>query len=174
MGKRKYLGKVNEHYIKNSKSEIIRVDEQDIKGYASFIKIKEVHRPCMVGNICIYDNGYKELCFLPDDEHWTLWALYDDKGDIIEWYFDITRKNAVDEYGNPYCDDLYLDAALMPDGQIIILDEDELKDALDNDKITQNEFDMAYDALDKLKENNILNVKYMEMLCSRLRSLFAI
>ena len=172
MEKRKYLGSANKNYIKSFSSEIIRVNEEDIKGYASFMKVGEVHRPFMVGETCLYDNGYSEIGFLPDDEYWNLWAMYDDHGDIIEWYFDITRKNAVDEDGKPYCDDLYLDAVLMPDGQILVLDEDELKDALDNLKITKNEFDMAYVVLNELKEKKILDVIYMENLCSRLLQLF--
>lgn len=174
MERRKYLGSANQDYIKTFKSEIIRVNEENIKGYASFIKIGEVHRPYMIGEFCLYDNGYSEICFLPDDENWCLWAIYNENDDITEWYFDITRKNSLDEEGKPYCDDLYLDAALLPDGKILILDEDEIKDALDNKKITQNEFDMAYDVLEKLKGNKILDVSYMKMLCSKLRLLFAL
>lgn len=52
--------------------------------------------------------------------------------EIVEWYTDITRKNAVDENRNPYCDDLYLDVALLPDGSVLVLDENELKNALDS------------------------------------------
>ena len=170
--RRKYLGSANKNYIRSFQSEIIRIDEEDIKGYASFMKIEEVYRPFMAGEICLYDNGYSELCFMPDDEHWALWAMYDDKGGIIEWYFDITKKNAVDEDGKAYCDDLYLDAALMPDGKIIILDEDELKNALDDGKITEYYFNMAYEVLDKLRENKIIDTEYMEKFCSRLKALF--
>ena len=173
MEKRKHLGTANKKYIKSFSSKIIRIDEEDIKGYASLLKVEEVHRPYMVGDgVCLYDNGYSELCFLPDNEHWTLWAIYDENGDIIEWYFDITRKNSVDESGTPYCDDLYLDAALMPDGQIFVFDEDELKDALDSGKISQDEFDMAYIVLDELKVKKIIDVAYMKTLCSRLQLLF--
>ena len=60
----------------------------------------------------------------------------------------------------------------MPDGQILILDEDEIKDALDNGLITRKEFDMAYDVLNEIKKNRIIDVAYMKMLCSRLRLLF--
>ena len=172
MERRKYLGHVNNYYIRSFSSQIVRVNEEDIKGYAALIKIDEVNHPLIVGKTCLYDDDYSEINFLPDGEHWQLSALYDNNGDIIEWYFDITRVNSVDEKGNPYCDDLYLDAALMPDGQILILDEDEIKDALDNGLITRKEFDMAYDVLNEIKKNRIIDVAYMKALCSRLRLLF--
>lgn len=174
MEKRKYLGCANQDYIRVFNSQIIRVNEQSIKGYASFMKIEEVHRPYMIGDFCLYNNGYSEICFLPDDENWCLWAIYNENGGITEWYFDITRKNSLDEEGKPYCDDLYLDAVLLPDGQILILDEDEIKDALDDKKITQEEYVMAYGVLANLKEKKILDVPYMERLCSKLKLLFTL
>ena len=173
MKKRKYLGSVNKNYIKTFISKIIRVDEDDIKGYASFVKIEEVHRPFMVGETCLYDTGYSEIGFLPDSENWMLWAMYDDKDDIIEWYFDITKVNAVDEEGRPFCDDLYLDIALLPNGEALILDEDELAEALTSGAITQNEYDMAYGTLNKLINDKIIDVAYMETLCFKLRLLFS-
>ena len=172
MAKRKYLGHVNPKYVKSYSSRIIRVDEENIKGYASFLKIEEVHSPLMAGKIYLYDDGYSELSFLPDNENWMLWAIYNNRGEIVEWYADITKENAVDEEGSPYCDDLYLDAALMPDGEIIVLDEDELKDAHDSGEVTRGEFNMAHEVLRELREQEILSVEYMEQLCSRLLKLF--
>jgi len=172
MERRKYLGGAYKDYFKSFKSEIIRADEEDLKGYVSLMKIDEVNRPLIVGETCLYDDGYSEMIFQPDGEHWRVCAMYDDNNAIIEWYFDITRKNTIDEEGNPYCDDLYLDAALLPDGQILIFDEDEIKSALDQGTIAQHEFDMAYIVLDALKAKQVLTVCYMETLCSRLRLLF--
>ena len=174
MGKRKYLGSVNKDYIKKYKSKIIRVEENDTNGYASLVLIEEVHRPFMAGEICLYNAGYSEIGFLPDNENWMLWALYNDKGEIIEWYFDVTKINATDEKGNPYCDDLYLDAALTPDGKITILDEDELKEALDNGEINQSEFEMAYHVIKKLTINGMFDTTFMHLFCSKLRMLFTL
>jgi Uncharacterized conserved protein len=173
MERRKYIGRANEYYIKSFSSEIIRVNEEEIKGYASLLKIEEINHPFMAGEVYLYNKGYSELCFLPDDEHWNLFAIYNDNNDIIEWYIDITKKNSLDEEGNPYCDDLYLDAVLLPNGVIIILDEDELKDALNRENISINEFNMAYNVLNELKAHGILDVVYMKELCSRLQLLFS-
>lgn len=173
--RRKYLGRAYKNYYKTFTSKIIRVEETDIVGYASLLKIDEVNQPFLVGEkgaeICLADNGYSEIDFSPDNENWKLSAIYDSHGNIVEWYFDITRKNAIDEDGNPYCDDLYLDAALMPNGQILIFDEDELRNALSNGSINQDEFDMAYRVLNEIIENHIIDLSYVKTLCSRLASL---
>jgi len=169
MARRKYIGS-NDRF-KAFSSKIIRVDEKNLKGYAALIKIEEISAPLIIGGTCLYDNGYSQINFLPDGEFWYLSAIYNENGNVIEWYFDITEKNALDEEGNPYCEDLFLDVALMPDGEIKVLDEEEIKDALDNGSITPQQFAMAYGVLNNLYEKKILNVEYMETFCSRLRLL---
>jgi len=170
--RRKYIGRVKEDYVKSFSSRVVRVDENGMAGYVSLTEIREVHRPFIVGNLCLYDNGYSELCYIPDGENWALFAIYDSNGEIVEWYIDITRKNAADDEGNPYCDDLYLDVALLPDGSVLVLDEDELKSALDRGDISRQDYDMAYAVLNDIKSRKILDTAYMESLCTRLLSLF--
>jgi predicted RNA-binding protein associated with RNAse of E/G family len=171
MERKKYIGRPAK-YIKSSDLKIMRIDEGNIIGFVAYLFMKEVHQPRIVGEagkeICIADNGYSELCYLPDNENWMLWAIYDNNGKIIEWYFDITKKNTVDDEGNPYCDDLYLDIALMPDGQIIILDEDELNNAYKKNLINKNEYDMAHRTKNRLINEKIVDVKYMENLCKKI------
>jgi hypothetical protein len=33
--------------------------------------------------ICIANKGYSELCYLPDNENWMVWAIYYDKKRIV-------------------------------------------------------------------------------------------
>ena len=176
MERRKYLGEYNKGFIKSIISKTLRTTDIDIAGYVSLLKIQEVHYPYLVGEkgaeVCIADSGYSELTFLPDNENWRMTAIYDDNNVIVEWYFDITRKNAVDENGKPYCDDLYLDAALMPDGRILIFDEDELESALVKGYVSQADFDMAYAVLKKLIDDKIISVEYLDKLCTKLQKLF--
>lgn len=48
------------------------------------------------------------------------------------------------ENGLPYEDDMYLDVLVTDAREIILLDEDELKEALDKKQITKVEFENAY------------------------------
>jgi len=176
VGRKKYLGRYDKDLIKSIESKIVRTDKIGVAGYASHVKILEVNRPFMVGEksseICIADNGYSELTFLPDDKNWQITAIYDEHDEIIEWYIDVTRKNAVDEEGNPYCDDLYLDAALMPDGRILLFDEAELENAYNTGSVSRIEFDMAHEVMKQLIDDKIIDVTYMSGFCEKLLSLF--
>ncbi len=176
MERRKYLGRAYKDYYKSFASRVIRVDEGGLRGYAARVEIREVNRPLLVGEpdaqVCLADDGYCELQYLPDGEHWMVCAIRDDRGGMVEWYFDITRKNAVDEAGAPYCDDLYLDAALLPDERVLIFDEDELRVALDGGGVTKDEYDMAHRTLRGLLDRGIISLEYQEALYARLSALF--
>jgi hypothetical protein len=77
--------------------------------------------------------------------------MYNENNEIIEWYFDIARKIGK-ENGMPYEDDLYLDVVVTPTGDITLLDEDELKEALDRFEVNESDYDMAYNEAKKLIE----------------------
>ncbi|MCL2286920.1 MAG: hypothetical protein FWC32_11245 [Firmicutes bacterium] len=68
---------------------------------------------------------------------------------------------------------LYLDVALMPDGSILVLDEDELINAFNNGIVSQQDYDTAQGTVKKLIDEKIIDVSNMEALCSRLQLLFA-
>ena len=172
MSRRKYVGKPHPKFIKKSKSKIIRIDDIGLKGYVSLIEILEINQPLLIKlaekEFFLYGNGYSELNFLPDNKNWQMYAIYDNNSHIVEWYFDITKINSVDEHGNPFCEDLYLDIVLMPDGQIIILDEDELQESYNNAIISKKELDLAYKTKNQLIDEGIINIQYLEALCNKL------
>ncbi len=133
------------------KQSLKSVDDIDFRGdiYLNhFIKISE---PFILDKgLCIQDTEYKWLEFYDYSSKERLTAIYDEKNKIVEWYFDIAREIGK-ENGIPYEYDMYLDVVLTPEGDLILLDEDELKDALDNDYITKEDFDQAY-----LTANNLI------------------
>lgn len=76
------------------------------------------------------------------------------KKELIEWYFDIAKEVGV-ENGIPYEDDLYLDMVIMPDGQMLVLDEDELQEAFKRGEIDQDDVDLAYETLKELEDKYV-------------------
>lgn len=156
----------------------VKYIDSDIKGYVSHINIVDVTSPGIIisdgAELCIADKGYERLIYLPDDQNWCLTVMFDDKRKIIEWYVDITKDNFIDENGTPCYDDLYLDIVLLPDGQIMVLDEDELLEAKEQKHITEADYDLAYHAYNKLLTGGILNRAYLSSLCDRLFLLFDI
>jgi len=50
---------------------------------------------------------YKLLMYLPVSEKWCLSAYYSPDNELNFWYFDISRKNFVDEHSMPCTDDVF-------------------------------------------------------------------
>ncbi|MGL4800243.1 MAG: DUF402 domain-containing protein [Cellulosilyticaceae bacterium] len=146
--KRKYLDARNWTWLDNYTYEYKHI-EGKWSGYLSVVKMGKVKQKLMAHygdqEICLCDDNYVGIMFLPDNETWCGTAVYDDKGQIVEWYFDMTKQNGVGEDGMPYFDDLYLDIAVTPDFKARMLDEDELQEALDKGIITKADYDLAYE-----------------------------
>lgn len=152
--KRRYAFNTNDNY------RLIKIDEPFFKGYACFLKLKNVDNPLIVyngnENICIKDNDYEWIEVYPTNENYAITIMYDNKSNLIEWYFDISKKIGI-ENGIPYEDDLYLDLVIMPNGERIVIDEDELLNAKENGDITQEDVKLAYEVLKKLDNKYVNN-----------------
>ncbi len=123
--------------------------------------------------LVIIDNYFKLLEFYNYNSKVKLSAFYDNNNKIIEWYFDIAREIGK-ENGIPFEDDLYLDVVVKPDGTITLLDEDELKLALDKNEITNEEYNMAYSEANKLLSKLVGNKKKLESLTNKYLNYFNI
>lgn len=167
--KRRYANKVKGEYIQK------RIDEEFFKGYVAFVKIKDVQNPLIVNDgekdVCIKDNDYEWFEVYPDNEHYVITIMFDDKNNLIEWYFDISKEIGIED-GIPYEDDLYLDMVLAPDGRVFILDEDELQDALNKKEILQSDVDLAYNTLNVLKNRYTNNLDELKELTNRISDIF--
>ena len=75
--------------------------------------------------------------------------MYDDKDNIIESYFDITRVNCFDAE-TPYFIDMKLDVCIQNHGDAKIMDEADLKEVLDKGMITKEDYDNAYLTANKI------------------------
>ena len=51
-----------------------------------------------------------------------------------------------------YIYDLYLDLVIKSNGKEVVLDEDELKEALNNRDISKDDFNMAYKTMKKIQD----------------------
>lgn len=86
----------------------------------------------------------------------------------LEYYFDICKNNNIDEkYAIPYYDDLYLDITVdARNGDINILDEDELNEALETSDIANEDYELVMKVKEMLLEeinsdtNKLMNIDY--------------
>ena len=144
----RHVGKKNKKAIYKMKS----VNSEVFIGDVVYYKFEDVTQKIIIPNgTPILDTGYEWLEFYNYNSKIKLTALYNNNKEIIEWYFDIAKEIGK-ENGIPYEDDLYLDVVVNPNGEITLLDEDELKMSLDRLEITQGDYDMAYSEANKLME----------------------
>lgn len=101
---------------------------------------------------CILAPGHQWLQIYPNNKHYAITAMYDKKSKIVEWYFDVIKEAGVMNQ-IPYIDDLYLDVVLTKTHDIIILDEDELEEALKTQDITEEEYNLAQKMGREIVEN---------------------
>lgn len=158
----KYLDGSDWNWLDSYESKIKRI-EGKYSGWISLITKTKVKYPIIIngsnGEYCVFNHEYEGVIFLPENGQWCVSALYDNHGDIVEWYFDIIKNYEITENNNPYYYDLYLDVTLNANNGVTILDEDELKEALEMDIISNYEFNLAYEYCDSLV-NGIINDNY--------------
>ena len=148
--KKRYSDRYVGSKAKKSKQKVMSVKEKYFTGdiyYYNFIEVKD--KIVIPNGKCIMDNNYKWLEFYDYHSKVKLTAIYDEDKKIIEWYFDIAREIGK-ENGIPFEDDLYLDIVVTPTGEIILLDENELKQALNRMEITKEEYKNAYKEANQL------------------------
>ena len=162
-------------YNENDNFKLIKVEEPFFNGYACFLKLQNIENPLIVNNgideVCIRDNNYEWIEVYPTNGRYAITIMYDDKGNLIEWYFDIS-KNIGMENGIPYEDDLYLDMIITPDGKEIVVDEDELIGAKENGDITEEDVMSAYETLKELENKYVNNINELNKLTNYLLSQF--
>lgn len=83
-------------------------------------------------------------------EGYKISRFYDSQGKFIYWYCDIIEVSH-DEKADTYIfTDLLLDVKVMPDGKVVVLDADELAEALEKGLVTTEQACFSLRCLDKL------------------------
>lgn len=125
------------------------------------IHIKSVSEPSIKHYlnkaVKIVDNDFYWLQFAPKEKQFWLTVMFNEKEELIQYYFDITKENIILDNGESYFYDIFLDIVMLTDGNLFLLDEDELEEALNENTITKDEFvkahEVADDIMSKLKGN---------------------
>ncbi|MFC7687403.1 DUF402 domain-containing protein [Ureibacillus sp. GCM10028918] len=147
MFKRKYGNRSNWKRVLKSEYQQTFHQDKDFRGYITLLNIEEVLEPLVVKNagkeVCIVNKGYSWLQHFPIGKNHSVTTMFDAEGEVVQWYIDICHEIGI-ENNIPWMDDLYLDIVVFPTGEIIILDEDELDEALANGVIHKSMYDLAY------------------------------
>ncbi len=116
-------------------------------GHVTLLCMDQIREPLWIragdDPTCIVNTGYSWLQHFPLGEHFAITTMFDEREKIIQWYIDICLRQGVTENNIPWFDDLFLDVEFTPNGDLRLLDADELDDALDTGEISKSEYDLA-------------------------------
>lgn len=132
------------HRILERKYTVSPCTFQDMEGVVSLLQIKKVTAPLTVPygdeQVLIADEGYSWLQLAFKEQYFWATVMFNDKGEFMQGYFDITGGNTFDDMENPKFQDMYLDLVLTSEGKILVLDEDELEEALEKKEISEEQY----------------------------------
>lgn len=115
----------------------------------SVLTIREITAPLQVSRgakrVTIVERGYRWVQIAREGAYVWLTAMFDERGQFLQMYFDITAGNRFDTPDDPTFRDMYLDVVVTPEGEILVLDQDELDAALAQGEITPREHGRAQD-----------------------------
>lgn len=133
----------------------VRVDLPVFHGWAARLELIKVKKPLYVymhrTKLKVADDGYNWYMLFPDDDPYSLTVMVNDEGEIVQCYFDIVFKNELNEEGIPGFDDLFLDV-VFTENDSILLDEEDLSEALREGLIDPDTADQAYFAAKEILE----------------------
>lgn len=154
MLKRKYGDRSDWKRVIERKYAQSYVDTNDFTGYITLLNTIKVAAPISVrygkNDVCIVDDGYLWLQQFPLKKNHSVTTMFDNNGDVVQWYIDICTAIGI-ENNVPWMDDLFLDIVVLPSGEIIEKDAQELEDALSNRIIDKPLYDLAWSEMEKLK-----------------------
>ena len=129
------------------------IRSNDFNGYVTLLHVVQVSEPLVVKygqeEVCIIDGGYMWLHQFPLEEKHAVTTMFNENGDIVQWYIDICHDIGV-ECGIPWLDDLFLDIVALPSGETFLLDEDELEEAYKSGVITKSLYDLAWEEANRI------------------------
>lgn len=141
-------------------------DEDKLNCFVVVKKIDKTSKPFRISTEeILVDDGYLLIEITPKNESYNIRVFLDKERNILQHYIDICKITGFDEEENsPFYDDLFLDIVISKNGEIRVLDEDELSEALECGTITKEDFDFAIKIKDKIlreiqeKTNDYLNL----------------
>lgn len=125
------------------------------RGHVTLMRFDEVIHPLWARYtneaICLVENSSYMLQQFPNEANYSMTTFFSPKGELLQWYIDIIYATGLEE-GVPYMDDLYLDLIVVPAGEVIEKDIDEMEQALAEGVVTQKQYDLAWRSFREVKE----------------------
>lgn len=156
MLKRKFGNRHDWKRVKKRAYSELFIETEAFKGYVSLLHMKEVREPLYMRyegrTVCVADSGYYWMQHFPEGQQYSVTTVIDRSGNVVQWYIDICKQIGYSAEHGPWMDDLYLDLIVLPAGEVIEKDVDELESALKNNEISSSEYESAWAEFKRLKD----------------------
>ena len=140
--------------VKAARFAVLSLEEDYFSGRVSLFYIDSAVDPLEVqydGHLLrILDDGYSWLRHFPVGTQYIVTTMFAPDGQILQWFIDLCLSHGTTTEGIPWWDDLYLDVAILPSGQIFVLDADELDEALDKGIISAKDHSSMWQEAQRL------------------------
>ncbi len=156
------IKKLNDVYMNEvEEKKIFKTYDEKLKSYITIKHVIKMKGNCTAfingRKVTILDKDYAILEYTPTNLNYNVRVFFNNKGKILEYYFDVINKIEI-KNDDIYYEDLYLDVIYHTKnangccGYISLSDEKELINAYKNKDINKKQFDMAYNVALKLME----------------------
>lgn len=136
--------------------------------------MKRVDEPFFVKSfgkrLQVTGEGYTWLQLAPESEHFWATVMFDEKGRLFQYYFDVTYENHLDDPEGAWFYDMVLDVVMRPGGDIVRLDRNELNEHLKTGEISKEIYDLAVKSERQLLEDIKGKEAEIRKMCEELRS----
>lgn len=153
--KRKYGDRAGWSRLIRREFRQMKINDESFTGDVTLLIMHEVAEPVVFEypnrKVCVVNNGYSWLQHFPENERFSLTTVFDEAGRTVQWYIDICLANG-NENGRPWMDDLFLDIILLPNGDIIQKDAEELEAALSEGLITEELYQFAWEEANRINQ----------------------
>ena len=144
-----------------TKSKIKTIKDEDLNSYITYKYIDETSKNCKIyingSKVSLANNNYTILEYSPIDELYNVRVFFDDKKNILLYYFDVINKSIFKDnevyYEDMFLDVLYITKFASKASYFILLDdENELIAAHNNKEISDEEFKKCYEIAEKIMD----------------------
>lgn len=170
MLEKKSINKENwKRIIKRKQTSCYIIENNKNIGIANLLKIEKVKSRLVkyydeVGDLKIVDDGYYWLQVALNDKNYWITAMYNEKKEFVQYYIDISYKNVIISKDEAYFYDLFLDVVYCKNN-IILLDKNELDQALQLNSISKEQYNMAINVAKDILNNFASRKEELDKFC---------
>lgn len=117
------------------------------------------------GKVPVCGKGMTWLTLIPDDRKRCIGAYIKPDRRVSVWYVDVIEETGIDEDGVVYYIDKYLDVILTPQGDVVIMDRDELDAAYASGELTNAQYEVALREGEWILEELATDIEKTEKYC---------